>query len=166
LFFSACGSTPHRTGTNASSVQQFTLSNGFTLIVKPTGVRPDRACSLGGGLHGQVDLGVAHVLEHMLFKKHQNLEARRVFRAGRGFGGRERLHQQGLHRLLPAIQPTSWRRDAVGGRPLCQQCVGDDEISQGLEVVKEASPSHGEQPQALIDEALNATVVASPADPL
>ena len=69
--------------------------------------------------------GVAHVLEHMLFKGTRDAQARRVLaprrRAGRA---RERLHHARLHRLLPADPGRqAGRGDEAGGRPLRQQPV-------------------------------------------
>ena len=56
----------------AQALQQFTLANGMTLIVKPDRRAPTAALMLWVrvGSMDEVDgtTGVAHVLEHMLFK--------------------------------------------------------------------------------------------------
>jgi zinc protease len=86
--------------------EQFTLANGLTLIIKPDRRAPTAVHMLWVrvGSMDEVDgtSGVAHVLEHMMFKGTPDWRGR-VF-APRGGPGRarKRLHRARLHRLLPA----------------------------------------------------------------
>jgi hypothetical protein len=145
------------------SAQTFTLSNGMTLIVQPDRRAPTAVHMLWVrvGSMDEVDgtSGVAHVLEHMMFKGTPTL-AGRVFPPRGGPGrARERLHQPRRHRLPPAGaggQPGSG--DAAGGRPLCPQPLADDEFRREMAVVKEERRQRTEDsPRARLFEAFSAT---------
>ena len=59
--------------------------------------------------------GVAHVLEHMMFKGSKTVAPGDFSRRVAALGGVKRLHQPRLHRLLPAdSRPEAGRRDAAG----------------------------------------------------
>jgi predicted Zn-dependent peptidase len=94
-----------------SCAGRFTLANGLTLIVKPDRRAPTAVHMLWVrvGSMDEVDgtSGVAHVLEHMMFKGTPDVGAGRVL-APRGGAGRarERLHQRAT---TPAITSRSRR---------------------------------------------------------
>ncbi|NBO21497.1 MAG: insulinase family protein, partial [Rhodobacteraceae bacterium] len=77
----------------AQPVQQFTLANGMTLIVKPDARAPTVVHMLWVrvGSMDEVDgtSGVAHVLEHMLFKGSAQLKPGEFSRRVAALGGRE-----------------------------------------------------------------------------
>jgi zinc protease len=84
----------------ASSVTRFTLPNGMTVIVKPDRRAPTAVHMLWVrvGAMDEVDgtSGVAHVLEHMMFKGTPELDTGRVLAPGGGAGwARERVHLDG-----------------------------------------------------------------------
>ena len=75
------------------AIEQFTLSNGMTLIVKPDHRAPTAVHMLWVrvGSMDEVDgmSGVAHVLEHMLFKGTPSVKAGDFSRRVAALGGRE-----------------------------------------------------------------------------
>ncbi|MEP6790511.1 MAG: insulinase family protein, partial [Ramlibacter sp.] len=76
-----------------AKVEQFTLSNGLTLIVKPDRRAPTAVNMLWVrvGAMDEVDgtSGVAHVLEHMMFKGTPSLKPGEFSRRVAALGGRE-----------------------------------------------------------------------------
>ncbi|WP_037248665.1 M16 family metallopeptidase [Rhodoferax saidenbachensis] len=92
------------------SVQQFTLSNGMTLIVKPDHRAPTAVQMLWVrvGSMDEVDgtSGVAHVLEHMMFKGTPKVPAGDFSRRVAALGGRENAFTAkdytGYYQQIPA----------------------------------------------------------------
>ena len=78
---------------HADEAQQFTLTNGMTLIVKPDHRAPTAVHMLWVrvGSMDEVDgsSGVAHVLEHMMFKGTPTVKAGDFSRRVAALGGRE-----------------------------------------------------------------------------
>lgn len=151
-------------------VQQFTLSNGFTLIVKPDRRAPTAVHMLWVrvGSMDEVDgtSGVAHVLEHMLFKGTKTLKPGEFSRRVAALGGRENAFTSrdytGYYQQIPANKLQDVMQ--LEADRFAHNTWSDEEFRKELEVVKEERRLRTEDnPQALMNEALNATVfVASP----
>ena len=151
-------------------VQQFTLSNGFTLIVKPDRRAPTAVHMvwLRVGSMDEVDgtSGVAHVLEHMLFKGTKTLKPGEFSRRVAALGGRENAFTSkdytGYYQQIPSNKLQDVMQ--LEADRFANNTWSDDEFGKELEVVKEERRLRTEDnPQALMNEALNATVfVASP----
>ncbi len=154
----------------APKVEQFTLPNGLTLIVKPDRRAPTAVHMLWVkvGSMDEVDgsSGVAHVLEHMLFKGTPDLKPGEFSRRVAALGGRENAFTgkdyTGYYQQIPAnrledVMQLEADRFANNQWP-------DEEFAKELEVVKEERRLRTEDnPRSLLHEALNATVfVASP----
>src|SRR5690606_35203158 len=93
-----------------SRAQRFTLANGMTLIVQPDRRAPTAVQMLWVRV-GSVDevggtSGVAHVLEHMLFKGTKTLGPGEFSRRVAALGGRENAFTSrdstGYHQQIPA----------------------------------------------------------------
>jgi len=157
-------------GSNTAKAQQFTLANGMTLIVKPDPRAPTAVHMVWVrvGSMDEVDgaSGVAHVLEHMMFKGTPSVKAGEFSRRVAAMGGRENAFTSrdytGYYQQIPAnrladVMQLEADRFANNQWP-------DEEFNKELEVVKEERRLRTEDnPHALLNEALNATAfVASP----
>lgn len=149
-------------------VQQFTLSNGFTLIVKPDRRAPTAVHMvwLRVGSMDEVDgtSGVAHVLEHMLFKGTKTLKPGEFSRRVAALGGRENAFTSkdytGYYQQIPSNKLQDVMQ--LEADRFANNTWSDDEFGKELEVVKEERRLRTEDnPQALMNEALNATVFAA-----
>ena len=151
-------------------IEQFKLDNGMTVIVKPDRRAPTAVHMVWVrvGAMDEVDgvSGVAHVLEHMLFKGTAELKAGEFSRRVAALGGRENAFTMrdatGYFQQIPAgkledVMKLEADRFANNRWP-------DDEFKRELEVVKEERRLRTEdQPRSLMWETLNATVYqASP----
>jgi zinc protease len=156
--------------TASAQARQFTLANGMTLIVKPDRRAPTAVQMLWVrvGSIDEVDgtSGVAHVLEHMLFKGTKELKAGEFSRRVAALGGRENAFTTrdytGYYQQIPAdkleqVMKLESDRFANNRWP-------DDEFKREIEVVKEERRLRTEdQPRALLGEQQNAAVfIASP----
>jgi zinc protease len=154
----------------AVQAQQFTLANGMTLIVKPDRRAPTAVYMVWVrvGSMDEVDgsSGVAHVLEHMMFKGTPTVAAGEFSRRVAALGGRENAFTNrdytGYYQQIP-----SNRLEAVmqlESDRFAHNQWADQEFKKELEVVKEERRMRTEDnPRALMDESLNAAVfVASP----
>ena len=120
----------HQTPAGSASVSQFTLANGMTLIVKPDRRAPTAVHMLWlrVGAMDEVDgtSGVAHVLEHMMFKGTPTVKAGEFSRRVAAMGGRENAFTSrdytGYFQQIPADRLADVMR--AGGRPLRPQPVG------------------------------------------
>lgn len=149
----------------AADAQQFTLSNGMTLIVKPDPRAPVVVHMLWVrvGSMDEVDgtSGVAHVLEHMMFKGTPVLRPGEFSRRIAALGGHENAftspeatvyHQQVASQHLKAVMTLEADRFA-------RNQWADEEFRKELEVVKEERRQRTEDsPRARFFEAFNATV--------
>ncbi len=157
-------------GAWAPAVQRFTLANGMTLIVRPDRRAPTVAHMLWVrvGSIDEVDgtSGVAHALEHMLFKGTPDLKPGEFSQRVAALGGRENAftsrdatayHQQVPARHLEAVMRLEADRFARN------QWV-DDEFTRELEVIKEERRQRTEEsPRARMFEAFTAMIFqASP----
>ena len=163
-------SAPAANDNAATRPQQFTLANGMTLIVQPDRRSPTAVHMLWlrVGAIDEVDgtTGVAHVLEHMLFKGTKDLKAGEFSRRVAALGGRENAftsrdftgyYQQIPNGKLEDVMKLEADRFANNQWP-------DDEFKRELEVVKEERRMRTEdQPRALLGEQHNAAIfTASP----
>ena len=150
--------------------QQFTLANGMTLIVKVDKRAPTAVHMLWVrvGSMDEVDgvSGVAHVLEHMLFKGTPSVKQGEFSRRVAALGGRENAftnkdytgyYQQIPAKRLPDVMALEADRFANNQWP-------DEEFAKEIEVVKEERRMRTEDsPRMLMYEQLYATqFVASP----
>ena len=153
-----------------SMVVRFELPNGFTVIVKPDRRAPTAVHMLWvrAGSMDEVDgtSGVAHVLEHMMFKGTASVPAGEFSRRVAALGGRENAFTgkdyTGYYQQIPAskiedVMKLEADRFASNQWP-------DEEFSRELEVVKEERRLRTEDnPRALMQEAANANAfVAAP----
>ena len=150
--------------------QKFTLANGMTLIVLPDHRAPT-AVHMVWVRVGSIDevdgtSGVAHVLEHMMFKGTRTLKAGEFSRRVAALGGRENaftttdftsyFQQIPANRLADVMKLESDR--------LVHNRWPDEEFRKELEVVKEERRMRTEdEPRSLLYETLGATAfMASP----
>lgn len=153
-----------------AKVEQFTLSNGLTVIVKPDRRAPTAAHMLWVrvGSMDEVDgtTGVAHVLEHMLFKGTATVKPGEFSRRVAALGGRDNAFTSrdatGYHQQIPSSKLEDVMR--LEADRFANNQWPDDEFKREIEVVKEERRSRTEEsPRALMYEAANAiTFTASP----
>ena len=151
-------------------VAQFTLANGLTVIVKPDRRAPTAVHMLWVrvGSMDEVDgtSGVAHVLEHMMFKGTAVLKPGEFSRQVAALGGRENAFTSkdytGYYQQIPAGRLEDVMK--LEADRFAHNQWSDDEFKKELEVVKEERRLRTEDnPRALMSEALAATTfVASP----
>ncbi len=154
----------------ASGVQQFTLSNGMTLLVQPDRRAPTamHMVWLRVGSMDEVDgtSGVAHVLEHMLFKGTKKVPTGEFSRRVAALGGQENAFTSrdytGYYQQIPADKLEAVMR--LESDRFAHNQWPDEEFAKELEVVKEERRMRTEdQPRALLMEQLHAAVfTASP----
>ncbi len=162
----ACAQAPD----NTQKIEQFTLSNGLTVIVKPDRRAPTAAHMLWVrvGSIDEVDgtSGVAHVLEHMLFKGTATTKPGEFSRRVAALGGRDNAFTSrdatGYHQQIPSNKLEDVMR--LEADRFANNQWADDEFKREMEVVKEERRSRTEEsPRALMFEAATAmTFTASP----
>ena len=153
-----------------SQVSQFKLANGLTVIVQPDKRAPTAVHMLWVrvGSIDEVDgtSGVAHVLEHMMFKGTPTVKTGEFSRQVAALGGRENAFTSkdytGYFQQIPSSRLEDVMRleaDRFGNSQWA-----DAEFAKEIEVVKEERRMRTEDsPRALMGEALNATIyTASP----
>lgn len=150
--------------------EQFTLANGMTLIVKPDRRAPTAVQMLWVRV-GSVDevdgtSGVAHVLEHMMFKGTKDLKPGEFSRRVAALGGRENAFTTrdytGYYQQIPAEKLEQVMK--LESDRFANNQWADDEFKREIEVVKEERRMRtDDQPRALLSEQQNAAVfTASP----
>ncbi len=148
-----------------AKVEQFTLANGLTVIVKPDRRAPTAVHMLWlrVGSMDEVDgtSGVAHVLEHMMFKGTPSVPAGEFSRKVAALGGRENAFTSKDYTGYYQQIPSAWLEQVMqleADRFANSQWV-DEEFKKELEVVKEERRLRTEDnPRALMHEAVEATV--------
>jgi zinc protease len=150
--------------------QQFTLRNGMTLIVKPDHRAPTAVHMLWVrvGSMDEVDgtSGVAHVLEHMLFKGTPTVKAGDFSRRVAALGGRENAFTSkdytGYYQQIPAARLSEVMH--LEADRFANNQWSDEDFRKELEVVKEERRMRTEDnPHARLFEAMTASVYqASP----
>lgn len=153
-----------------ASVTQFQLANGLTVIVKTDRRAPTAAHMLWVrvGAMDEVDgtTGVAHVLEHMMFKGTPSLKPGEFSRRVAALGGRENAFTSrdatGYYQQIPSDKLEDVMR--LEADRFARNQWADDEFKRELEVVKEERRLRTEDsPRALMYETANAiTFLASP----
>ncbi len=153
-----------------TKVEQFTLANGLTVIVKPDRRAPTAVHMLWlrVGSMDEVDgtSGVAHVLEHMMFKGTKTLKPGEFSRQVAALGGRENAFTgkdyTGYYQQIPAARLEDVMK--LEADRFATNQWSDEEFKKELEVVKEERRLRTEDsPRALMGEALFATTfVAAP----
>ena len=154
----------------APGVDQFTLPNGLTVIVKTDHRAPTVAHMLWVrvGSMDEVDgtSGVAHALEHMLFKGTATVKPGEFSRRVAALGGRENAFTSrdntGYYQQIPANRLEDVMR--LEADRFAHNQWSDDEFKREIEVVKEERRLRTEDsPRALLFEQASAvTFVASP----
>ena len=171
LATSAWGQTPPpSTNTAPSLTQQFTLPNGLTVIIKPDRRAPTAVHMLWVrvGAMDEVDgtTGVAHVLEHMLFKGTKTLKPGEFSQKVAALGGRENAFTSrdytGYYQQIPSNKLEDVMK--LEADRFANNQWADEEFKKELEVVKEERRMRTEDnPRSLMWEAMNAmTFTASP----
>jgi len=147
----------------ASQPQRFTLANGMTLIVQPDHRAPTAVHMLWVrvGAMDEVDgtSGVAHVLEHMMFKGTPSLKPGEFSRRVAALGGRENAFTSrdatAFHQQVPASQLETMMK--LEADRFAHNQWSDDEFKREIEVIKEERRQRTEEsPRARMFEALNA----------
>lgn len=170
LLAPAVHATAARADEPAPSAQSFTLANGMTLIVQPDRRAPTAVHMLwvrvGSMDEADGTSGVAHVLEHMMFKGTPSLAEGEFSRRVAALGGRDNAftsrdvtayHQQVPASALEAVMQLEADRFANNQWP-------DDAFTREMLVVKEERRQRVEEsPQARMFEVFQATAfVAHP----
>ncbi len=162
--------TPKAANAQTAAVHTFTLANGMTVWVKPDRRAPTAVHMvwLRVGSMDEVDgtSGVAHVLEHMLFKGTPTLGAGEFSRRVAALGGRENAFTSkdytGYFQQIPSSQLEAVMR--LEADRFANNQWPDAEFVKELEVVKEERRLRTEDnPRAQLYEMLMATALtASP----
>ena len=151
-------------------VEQFTLDNGLTVIVKPDHRAPTVAHMLWlrVGSMDEVDgtSGVAHALEHMMFKGTPKVKAGDFSRRVAALGGQENAFTSsdntGYYQQIPASKLEDVMR--LESDRFANSQWSDDEFKREIEVVKEERRMRTEEsPRAqLHEQAAAITFLAAP----
>lgn len=151
-------------------VSQFTLANGLTVMVQPDRRAPTAVHMLWlrVGAMDEVDgtSGVAHVLEHMLFKGTPSVKVGEFSRQVAKLGGRENAFTAkdytGYYQQIPSNRLEDVMK--LEADRFAHNQWADAEFAKEIEVVKEERRMRtDDSPRALMNEALNATMfTASP----
>jgi zinc protease len=154
----------------ASAVREYSLPNGMTLIVRPDHRAPTAVHMLWVrvGSMDEVDgtSGVAHVLEHMMFKGTPTVKAGDFSRQVAALGGRENAFTSkdytGFYQQIPANRLEQVMQ--LEADRFAHNQWSDEEFRKELEVVKEERRLRTEDnPHARLSEAMNAVAyTASP----
>jgi len=150
--------------------QQFMLANGMTLIVQPDRRAPT-AVQMVWVRVGSIDevdgtSGVAHALEHMMFKGSKLLKPGEFSRKVAALGGQENAFTTrdytGFYQQIPVAKLEDVMQ--LEADRFANNQWPDDEFKREIEVVKEERRMRTEdQPRALLGEQQNAAVfIASP----
>src|SRR6478609_624390 len=149
----------------APKAQQFRLPNGFTVIVKPDHRAPTavQMVWVRVGSMDEVDgwTGLAHMLEHMMFKGTKELKAGEFSQRVAALGGRENAFTQKDNTAYYQQIPANRLEDVMKleSDRFANNQWPDDEFKRELEVVKEERRWRtDDQPRALLWEALNAAI--------
>ncbi|MCY7317165.1 MAG: insulinase family protein [Ramlibacter sp.] len=166
LFFSlilSLAAPPAALAQSPPKAQQFTLANGMTLIVKPDPRAPTAVHMLWlrVGSMDEVDgsTGIAHLLEHMMFKGTPTVPSGEFSRRVAALGGQENAFTgkdyTGYFQQIPADRLENVMR--LEADRFANSRWIDDEFKRELEVVKEERRLRTEDsPRSLFWEALNA----------
>ncbi|TWO70366.1 insulinase family protein [Caenimonas sedimenti] len=144
-----------------AKAEQFTLSNGLTLIVKPDRRAPTAVHMMWVrvGAMDEVDgtSGVAHVLEHMMFKGTADVKPGEYSRRVAALGGRENafttMDATGYFQQIPSDKLEDVMR--LEADRFAKNQWADEEFVRELEVVKEERRQRTEDvPRSMLYEQL------------
>src|SRR5437762_3543051 len=147
----------------APRAEQFKLDNGFTVIVKPDHRAPTavQMVWVRVGSMDEVDgwTGLAHILEHMMFKGTKALKPGEFSRRVAEIGGRENAFTMrdttGYYQQIPANKLEDVMK--LESDRFAHMQWPDDEFKHELEVVKEERRWRtDDQPRSRLWEAINA----------
>ena len=161
---------PAHAAADAAAVQQFTLDNGLTLIVKPDRRAPTAVQMLWVRV-GSLDeengtTGVAHMQEHLMFKGTDTLAPGEFSRRVAQLGGRENAFTTrdytGYYQQVPVGRLADVM--ALEADRFAHNRYSDAEFAKGLEVVKEERRMRtDDNPRArLMEQQMAVTFTASP----
>ncbi len=163
----SASSTP---ATATARAEQFQLANGMTLIVKPDRRAPTAVHMvwLRVGSMDEVDgtSGVAHAVEHMLFKGTEQLKVGEFSRRVAAMGGSENAFTSydytGYYQQIPVARLEEVMR--LESDRFANNRWPDDEFTREIAVIKEERRLRtDDSPRARLYEALNAmSFVAAP----
>ena len=166
----ASAAAPAPVAAPASGVEKFSLANGMTLIVQPDHRAPTAVHMVWVrvGALDEVDgtSGVAHVLEHMMFKGTPSVKAGEFSRRVAALGGRENAFTSkdytGYYQQIPATRLEDVMR--LESDRFANNQWTDEDFRKELEVVKEERRLRtDDNPHARLYEAMAATTyMASP----
>jgi zinc protease len=149
----------------ADQIHEYKLGNGFTVIVKPDHRAPT-AVHMVYVRVGSMDevsghSGLAHILEHMMFKGTAKLKPGEFSRRVAALGGRENAFTMrdttGFYQQIPANKLEDVM--ALESDRFAHNQWPDEEFKHELEVVKEERHMRtDDQPRARLWEALNAAI--------
>ena len=149
----------------ATAVQQFTLANGMQLIVQPDRRAPTAVHMLWlrVGAMDEVDgtTGVAHALEHMMFKGSQQLAPGEFSRRVAALGGQENAFTNRDYTGYYQQIPSNRLRDvmALEADRFAHNQWPDAEFTKEIEVIKEERRMRTEDnPRGMLFEQLSAAV--------
>ncbi|APW39275.1 peptidase M16 [Rhodoferax koreense] len=162
--------TPQPSASASAQATQFVLPNGLTVIIKPDRRAPTAVNMLWVrvGAIDEVDgtSGVAHALEHMMFKGSAQLKPGEFSRRVAALGGRENAFTTRDYTGYYQQIPSSRLEDVIRleADRFAHNQWPDGEFKKEIEVVKEERRMRTEDsPRAQLYEALNAAVfTASP----
>ena len=161
---------PAHAAADAAAVQQFTLDNGLTLIVKPDRRAPTAVQMLWVRV-GSLDeengtTGVAHMQEHLMFKGTDTLAPGEFSRRVAQLGGRENAFTTrdytGYYQQVPVGRLADVM--ALEADRFAHNRYSDAEFAKELEVVKEERRMRtDDNPRArLMEQQMAVTFTASP----
>lgn len=167
---STASSTPQPSAAAGPVVREFTLGNGMHLIVRPDRRAPT-AVHMVWVRVGSIDevdgtSGVAHALEHMMFKGSRVVKPGEFSRRVAALGGQENAFTSrdytGYYQQIPASRLADVMK--LESDRFANNQWPDDEFKREIEVIKEERRMRtDDQPRAALMEQLNAaTFVASP----
>ena len=154
----------------AEAVQQFTLANGMSVIVKPDRRAPTavQMVWVRVGSMDEVDgtSGVAHMLEHMMFKGTPTVPAGEFSRRVAALGGRENAFTNrdytGYYQQIPAGRLADVMK-LESDRFAHNQWADGEFLKERQVVTEERRMRTDDNPRAQMGEALNAQIyLASP----
>jgi zinc protease len=161
----AAWAQPAASPSPTAKIEQFTLPNGLTVIVKPDKRSPTAVQMLWVrvGAMDEVDgtTGVAHVLEHMMFKGTHSIKPGDFSRQVAAIGGQENAFTDqdytGYYQEIPAGKLEAVMR--LEADRFANNAWSDEEFKKELEVVKEERRLRtDDNPRAQLLEAMNAAV--------
>ena len=163
-------STPQPPAAAGPVAREFTLGNGMHLIVRPDRRAPT-AVHMVWVRVGSIDevdgtSGVAHALEHMMFKGSKAVKPGEFSRRVAALGGQENAFTSrdytGYYQQIPASRLADVMK--LESDRFANNQWPDDEFKREIEVIKEERRMRtDDQPRAALMEQLNAaTFVASP----